>query len=109
MSDRFGGFLLDGAAVVAGLAAGTCIAYVDSRTTWDDAGVTAAALVAAAGLFSLARPRAWLAIGFAVGVPVVAFNVLRFGRWDSAIATVFALVGAGIGGSVGRALRRSVA
>ena len=97
-----------GAAIVA-LVLGTCIAYVDSRATWDDAGVTAAALVVAAGLVSVARPTRWLPIGIVVGVPCVALNVMRFGRWDSTIAVAFALVGAAIGGFIGRGMRRAVA
>jgi hypothetical protein len=97
-----------GAAAVA-VVIGTCIAYVDSRTTWDDAGVTAFALVIGAGLVAAVRPNRWLPIGVVVGIPVVAFNVVRFGRWDSLMAVGFALIGAGLGGAVGRGMRRAVA
>ena len=99
----------DAVAAVTALLLGCGIGFVDSRATWDDAGVTALALVVAAGLVSLARPRRWLPIGVVVGVPAVAFNVARFGRWDSLLAVGFAVVGAAIGGSIGRVLRRAVA
>lgn len=103
------GILADIAAAIVALVLGACIAYVDSRATWDDAGVTAAALVVAAGLVSVARPTRWLPIGIVVGVPCVAYNVMRAGRWDSAIAIAFALAGAAIGGAIGRGMRRAVA
>jgi hypothetical protein len=97
------------AAAIVGLLFGICIGYVDSRATWDDAGVTAAALVATAGLLGAARPRAWWLIGLAVGLPVVAFNVAIYGRFSSAIAVAFALLGAAAGASTGRAFRRPFA
>jgi len=108
MSERHGVVADIGAAIVA-LVLGTCIGYVDSRATWDDAGITALALVIGAGLVSFARPCRWLPIGVVVGIPVVAFNVIRFGRWDSIIAVAFALIGAAIGGAVGRGMRRAIA
>ena len=109
MTERARNLVLDILAAVVAALLGSCIAYVDSQPTWDDTGVTAAALVVAAGLVSLARPRAWLPIGVVVGLPIVAFNVARFGRWDSALAVAFSLLGAAIGGSVRRLLRRAVA
>ena len=106
-TNRFGS--PDVAAAVIALLIGSCVAYVDSRATWDDAGVTAAALVAAAGLIGAARPRAWWLTGLSLGVPVVAFNVAIYGKFDSAIAVAFSLLGAAVGASIGRALRRPVA
>ena len=105
--NRFGA--ADAVAAIVGLLIGGCIAYVDSRATWDDAGVTAAALVAVAGLIGAARPRAWWLIGLAVGLPVVAFNVAIYSRFGSAIAVAFSLLGAGIGASIGRVFRRPFA
>lgn len=97
------------AAAIIGLLIGICIAYVDSRATWDDTGVTVAALVATAGLIGAARPRAWWVIGLAVGLPVVAFNVAIYGRFSSALAVAFSLLGAAVGASIGRAFRRPFA
>ena len=43
------------------LCAGATIAYVDSRPTWDDAGVTAFALLASAAILGIVGPeRPWL-------------------------------------------------
>jgi uncharacterized membrane protein len=103
------GAVADIGAAIAAVVLGTCIAYVDSRATWDDAGISAAALAIAAGLVSLARPSRWLPIGLVVGIPVVALNVMRFGRWDSIIAVAFSLIGSAIGGAIGRGMRRAVA
>jgi hypothetical protein len=97
------------AAAIIGLLIGICIAYVDSRATWDDAGVTAAALVGTAGLIGAVRPRAWWLIGLAVGLPVVAFNVAIYGRFSSALAVAFSVLGAAVGASIGRAFRRPFA
>lgn len=99
----------DVTAVVLAMVVGCCIAFVDSRTTWDDAGVTAAALLAAAGMIAALRPRAWWLVGLAVGLPVVAFNVAIYGTFGSAIAVAFSLAGAGVGASIGRMLRRPFA
>lgn len=99
----------DGVAALVALLVGGCIGYVDSRATWDDAGVTAAALLVAAGLIALARPRAWWLVGLATGVPVLAFNVAIYHRFASTIALAFTLVGAAVGASIRRMLRGALA
>ena len=99
----------DVAAGFLALLVGSCIAYVDSQATWDDAGVTAAALLATAGLIAAVRPRVWWVVGLAVGLPVVVFNVAKYGRFDSAIAVAFSLLGAGVGASISRMVRRPFA
>ena len=86
------------------LLVGAAIGFVDSRPTWDDTGVTVGALLLAALVLALIRPRsAWL-IGLAVGVPVVVFNVGAHGGFGSLAAVAFSLLGAGIGYGIGRAL-----
>ena len=83
---------------------GTAIGYLDSRPTWDDTGITVGAIFLAAAILAALRPRsAWLA-GFLVGFPVLAFNVISSGRFDSAVALVIGLLGAGLGRLVGGAL-----
>jgi len=100
---------LDAVVLAAALVAGVGIGFVDSRPTWDDAGVTAASLLLAAGLLAATRPRLWWVAGLLVGLPVLGFNYLARGRFDSAIAIVFALAGAGAGAWLGRRMGRAVA
>jgi len=89
------------AALVA-LAAGLCIAYVDSRPTWDDTGITVGALVAVAGVAAAVRPRSWWLIGLAVGLPVPVVNYALHANWQSLAAVGFALAAAGLGRLLGR-------
>jgi hypothetical protein len=109
MTDRRRLGVRDGLAALVAIGVGSCIGYVDSRATWDDAGITAAALLAAAGLIGFARPRAWWLVGLATGVPVLAFNVAIYGTFGSAIAIAFSLGGAAVGASMRRMLRGAVA
>jgi hypothetical protein len=54
------------------LIAGAAIAWVDTRPTWDDTGITAGALVLVAGLTSFAGMRPWLAAALVAGPLIVA-------------------------------------
>lgn len=50
--------------LVVALSLGAFIAYVDSRPTWDDTGVTAGVILIVSGMLGLAQPPAWvLALG----------------------------------------------
>ena len=55
-----------GGAVLTGVA----IAWVDSRPTWDDTGVTVFALLAAVVAWSLLAPRWWWIVAVAVIAPL---------------------------------------
>ncbi|MSR22317.1 MAG: hypothetical protein EXR92_02045 [Gemmatimonadetes bacterium] len=93
------------------LAAGTVIGYVDSRPTWDDAGITAGSIFLAAAFLATMRPRtAWL-VGLAVGAPVLVLNTVLHGNFGSpmaigAAAIGIGLIGAGGGCSAGPWVRR---
>lgn len=54
------------------LLAGIAIAWVDSRPTWDDTGVTAGALLAAGAIGTLAGVRPWMAAALVVSPLLVA-------------------------------------
>ena len=86
------------------IAVGVGIGYLDSRTTWDDAGVTAMALAATSFLFSVVSPRAAWFVGLAIGAPVVVFNYMVHGGYGSLTALAFSAGGAVVGYGLGRAL-----
>jgi hypothetical protein len=84
------------------LAVGLAIAWVDSRPTWDDTGISAAALFVASGLAAALGVRWWLAALLVAGPLVVA-------EWSGVgpgllLPPAIAL----IGGFVGALVRRSV-
>jgi hypothetical protein len=84
------------------LAAGLAIAWMDSRPTWDDTGITAAALFVASGLAALLGVRWWLAALLLAG-PLVVAESSGMGV-GLALPPAIAL----IGGGLGALLRRSV-
>jgi hypothetical protein len=86
------------------VAVGLGIGYLDSRTTSDDAQVTAIALAVSSFVLSTASPRVAWFVGLAVGAPVVVFNHLSTGGYGSLIALAFSAGGAVIGYGLGRAL-----
>ena len=83
--------------LAAALVIGNAIGYMDSRATWDDAGVTAGTTFLFSAILSAVAPRfAWL-VAAAIGLPVLAWNVVATGNFGSAAAVGIALVGAGVG------------
>jgi len=56
------------ALLIAAIAIGLAIAWVDSRPTWDDAGVTAFGLMLASGIFGLVAPRHPWRWALAIGI-----------------------------------------
>ena len=92
---KFWGLL--GIAVLLGL----LIAWVDSRPTWDDTGISAAAVFFVAALLGLALPeRAWL-WALAVGIWIPAYGIIVHGNYGAVLALVVAFVGA-YAGALGR-------
>jgi len=83
---------------------GLLIAYVDSRPNWDDAGITALALLVSAGVFGLLSPdRPWM-WALAVGLWIPLYGIASTRNFGSLLALVFAFVGA----YAGMAIRRSL-
>jgi predicted LPLAT superfamily acyltransferase len=76
------------------LGAGFFIAWVDTRPSWDDTGVTAGMLFLAAAASAFARTPFWLAAIFAVG-PILAFELA--GGWGVLLGVPFAVAGAAAG------------
>ena len=90
--------------VAVGLVTGLGIGYIDSRPTWDDTGITVAAVALVALALGAARPGAFWLAGLAVGVPVLAMDVLLHSNYGAALAVVIALVAAAAGAALGRLL-----
>ncbi|HMC57279.1 MAG TPA: hypothetical protein VKH19_19015 [Gemmatimonadaceae bacterium] len=87
---------------ILGFVAGVGIAFVDTRPTWDDAGVTAAAVFLVAAIVGAARPRSFWIGGLAVGLPVLALNAILHGNYGSAIAVAIAVLAAAAGAMLGK-------
>lgn len=85
---------------------GFAIAYVDSRPTWDDTGITAGAVLITAGILGALGPeRPWLwALGVGGWIPL--FGIFNGWNRASLLALGIAFVGAYGGMLVRRALGR---
>src|SRR4029078_8350361 len=89
---------------------GAAIAWLDTRPSWDDTGVTAGLLfVSATILGALAPTRPWL-WALAIGLWIPAMAIVKAPSWSSAamvIVLAIPFVGAYFGTLVGRLLRRA--
>jgi hypothetical protein len=108
--ERFGSPELVAAAVMAGrtrirhrcllaaaILAGVAIAYVDARPTWDDAGMTAAAMALTAAVLGLVGPERPWRWALAVGAWIPAVAVVRTpapGSIAMFVVLIFPLAGA---------------
>jgi hypothetical protein len=92
--------------VIAALAAGALIAWIDSRPAWDDTGITAGMLLAASGVFGFAWPRwPWLwALLVGAWIPLVALTHHQ-SAW-SLLVFGFTFAGAYAGWAIRRAATR---
>jgi len=82
------------------------IAYIDSRPTWDDTGITAGAVLITAGILGALGPkRPWL-WALCVGGFIPLFGIMHGWNWTSLLAVGIALVGAYGGMLVRRAAGR---
>jgi len=99
---------IDAWLLAAALAIGAMIAYVDSRPTWDDTGITAGALLlSSAALSYFVRRRAWL-IAMAVGIWIPALALIRRPEWHALFMFLVTLVPL-TGALIGQSLRRLTA
>ena len=87
------------------LSVGGLIAYVDSRPTWDDTGVTALAILVVCGLLGLLAPkRPWLwALAVGLWIPLLGIAVTH--NYGSLLALLIAFAGA----YAGTVIRKAVA
>ena len=80
--------------LLAAIVLGLLIAWVDSRPTWDDAGITAGALFLTAAFFGALRPFHAAVWALAVGVWVPLFGIVLRHNFGSLLALAVALFGA---------------
>jgi hypothetical protein len=81
--------------LAAALLCGLFFAYVDSRPSWDDTGVLVGAIVLSSGMLGALGPRRPWLWALAVGAPMPLYNFFVTHQPPaSAVAIVFALVGA---------------
>ncbi len=93
---------------VAALACGLAIAYVDTRPTWDDTGMTVFALLACCGLLGLLAPkRPWL-WALLVGIWIPVFNIILTRNFDTLFTLIFPFFGAYAGMLVGVLVRKAL-
>jgi hypothetical protein len=96
-------------AVLFALTAGIAIGYIDTRPTWDDAGITAGATLLSAAILAGLAPRVALLVALGVGLPIWFFNYPGTGHGGSYAVLAIALLGAGLGYGVARLLSLSAA
>ncbi|CAN5200983.1 hypothetical protein BH18CHL2_BH18CHL2_10040 [soil metagenome] len=85
------------------VAAGVFIAFIDSRPTWDDTGVTAGlAIIAAAGSLALSGRRPWL-WALLVGLWTPLYEIVMTQQYASLAVLLVAAVGAAIGYAIANA------
>jgi hypothetical protein len=80
--------------LVTALTLGLFIAWVDSRPTWDDTGITAGTLLIVAGLLGLVAPeRPWL-WALAVGIWIPLYGIIAHGNYSLTVVIIIPFAGA---------------
>ena len=92
-----------GALAALALLGGIAWAWVDSRPTWDDTGISALVVALIAGAASAFGVPAWLA-GLVAAGPLIAVGLVA-GNLNALIALIPAALGALVGALVRRAIR----
>jgi hypothetical protein len=88
----------------AALATGAVITWIDTRPTWDDAGVSAGMLLISGGLFGAVEPRRPWLWGLLIGAGIPLLGILRSGNGAALLALGFAVVGAYAGALVRKSI-----
>ncbi len=87
---------------------GIVIAYVDSRPTWDDTGITVFALLACSGLLALFIPRRPWLWALAIGLWIPLWGILHAHNFSMLFVLIFPFVGAYAGWAVRRILPKRI-
>ena len=95
--------------LVLAIVLGLGMAWVDSRPTWDDTGITAGVVLLASAAFAFVAPRRPWVWALAVGGPIPLLGIRAGGNVASLLALAVALVGAYGGALVHRAMYGTIA
>jgi hypothetical protein len=72
---------------------GSLIAWIDTRPTWDDTGITAATIIIVTAILGAVMPRrAWI-WALAVGIWIPVFNIVSNNNYGSILALIVAFIG----------------
>jgi hypothetical protein len=83
--------------LILALGSGLLIAWVDSRPSWDDTGISAAAVFLACAMLGMVMPkRAWL-WALLVGAWIPLIGIIAHHNFGSLLALVIAFAGAYLG------------
>jgi hypothetical protein len=95
------------ALLLVALILGALIAWVDTRPTWDDTGITAGVLLLVSAGFGALRPRfAWLwSLALGAWIPLVGIVITH--NFSSILALGIALIGAYLGVATRHLLHRT--
>ena len=85
------------ALLVVAIAVGLAIAWVDSRPTWNDSGITAGALLFSAALIGAVSPRSPWQWALAVGLWIPLRGILGKGDFSMLLVLLFTFAGAYLG------------
>jgi hypothetical protein len=92
----------DALLVVAAAAAGVAIAYVDSRPSWDDTGITVSLILLTAAIAAgVSRRRPWL-WALLIGLPLPLLELWGPAGAASLVAPLLAFIGASAGYGIAR-------
>jgi hypothetical protein len=79
---------------IVALGLGLLIAFVDTRPTWDDTGITVMALLVSCGILGILDPkRPWL-WALAVGIWIPVFNIVATHNYSTLFTLIFPFFGA---------------
>ena len=95
--------LMEVAFLLLALGLGFAIGWVDTRPTWDDAGITVAAILIVAAAFGLLMPRRAWVWGLAVGIGTPLLNFALHGDLRALVALPVAFLGSYAGAIVRKA------
>ena len=83
--------------LVSAIIFGLLIAWVDTRPTWDDTGITAATIIIVTAILgAVMTKRVWI-WALAVGIWIPVFNIVLNNNYGSILALIVAFIGSHAG------------